>query len=162
MTFEASLRPSKFINKGSPGSLSRSPAVAIVSITLLVALGQGSLCSPLSLLSPHRQSHTCQSASGLALSLRSLSTRFLRPPSGSATKASQNLLPGFVLPGIIRPTAQQPPLHPSKPEDDSAPASPLIGPNPILSTEGPHFAPALLLVHPALRSLPTNPQPHLA
>ena len=46
VTFEALLRPSKFINKGSPGSLSRSPAVAIVSVTLLVALGQGSLCSP--------------------------------------------------------------------------------------------------------------------
>ena len=162
VTFETSLRPSKFINKGSPGSLSRSPAVAIVSVTLLVALGQGSLCSPPPLPSPHRQSHTCQSASGLALPLRSLSARFLRPPSGIATKASQNLLPGFVLPGIIRPTAQQPPLHPGKPEDDSTPASPLISPNPILSTESPPFAPALLLACPALRSLPTNPQPHSA
>lgn len=163
MTFEASVRPSKFINKGSPGSFSRS-----TSSCRLVRHPPGCTLSRVPLLSlpsppsPHRQSHTCQSASGLALPLMSVSARILRPPSGIATKASQNLLPGFVLPGIIRPTAQRPPLHPGKPKNDSTPASPLIGPNPILSTEGPHAAPALPLVCSALRSLPTNPQPHSA
>ena len=73
VTFEASVRPSKFINKGSPGSFSGS-----TSNCRLVRHPPGCTLSRVPLLSlpsppsPHRQSHTCQSASGLPLPLMSV------------------------------------------------------------------------------------------
>ena len=73
VTFEASVRPSKFINKGSPGSFSGS-----TSNCRLVRHPPGCTPSRVPLLSlpsppsPHHLSHTCQSASGLPLPLMSV------------------------------------------------------------------------------------------